>query len=324
MSGEIIRDANTIAEEINLIKEETGRAIMRGLIEIGKRLVEAKSLVPYGKWGQWLEDNVAYSERTAQDLMRIAKEYGSRETQALAEIQNKEQAVLLLALGADEREQFVKEHDLSTMSTRQLEEELAQIKEERDKAQLTIEELLGKLETQEEQPEKEQPDNDALEEERRKSADLEKSLTEARKQVREAEERRQQELAAEQAKARKADADREKTKKELAEWRKKAESQQKQLDRMGEELTEAREKVRTVEVLPESVGKELAALRAKASRSNAESEMRAAFDAFRDAYERLIGKLKEAEEGSEEEAKAAGSYRAAFYKATLTMAERMK
>jgi hypothetical protein len=78
------------AEEINLIKEETGRAIMRGLIEIGNRLLEAKSLVPYGEWEQWLENNVSYSVRSAQDLMRIAKEYGRKETQALAEIQNGE------------------------------------------------------------------------------------------------------------------------------------------------------------------------------------------------------------------------------------------
>ena len=79
-----------------------------------------------------------------------------------------------------------------------------------------------------------------------------------------------------------------------------------------------------MEVVPEAVEQELARLRAQASRSNAESEMRAAFDGFKAAYERLIGKLTEAESGSQEDAETAKKYRAAFHKATLTMAERMK
>ena len=189
MNGEITRDAGIIAQEINQIKAEVRDTAIRGAIEIGKRLLEAKSMVPYGSWGKWLEDNVAYSERTAQDLMRIAKEYGRKETQALSEIQNKEQAVLLLALDADERDRFVQEHDMASMSTRQLEEELAQIKAERDKAQLTIEELMTKLEYVEATPveaerteEKADHQQEKMEAVLQEKADLEHSLTEARKQ----------------------------------------------------------------------------------------------------------------------------------------------
>lgn len=338
MNGEITRDAGIIAQEINQIKAEVRDTAIRGAIEIGKRLLEAKSLVPYGSWGKWLEDNVAYSERTAQDLMRIAKEYGRKETQALSEIQNKEQAVLLLALDADERERFVQEHDMASMSTRQLEEELAQIKAERDKAQLTIEELMkdvaalsvSGLEKEAEgtapHPEEER-DSDVLaelEKIREHAADLEKSLKEARKQVAETEERRQKDVESEQKKAREAAESRDKMSKMLDEKNQKADEQAKTIKRMEDELTEAREQVRTVEVVPEAVEKKLARLRAQASRSGFETELRAAFEVFKSAYEGLMNRLTEAESEGGDDAETARKYKGAFHKATLMMAERMK
>lgn len=342
IAGEITRDALTIAQEINQIKDEVRDTAIRGAIEIGKRLLEAKSLVPYGSWGQWLEDNVAYSERTAQDLMRIAKEYGRRETQALAEIQNKEQAVLLLALDADERDRFVQEHDMASMSTRQLEEELARIKAERDKAQLTIEELMGQVDNltmrldEENAPagaaphQSEEPTDspqgealEALEAERQRAEKLEKELAEANARVKETEKRRMEDMKRGEEAAAEIAKKLDKAKKERDEARREAEVTGKKLLRTEEELADAREKVQTVEVIPEAVEQELARLRAQASRSNAESEMRAAFDLFKDAYERLMGKLAEAEGAGDEEAETARKYRAAFRKATQMMAERM-
>ena len=338
--SEMTRDVRVIAQEINQIKDEVRDTAIRGAIEIGKRLLEAKSLVPYGSWGKWLEDNVAYSERTAQDLMRIAKEYGRKETQALAEIQNKEQAVLLLALDAQEREQFVKEHDLAGMSTRELQEELERVKAEREKAQLTIEDLLGKVDDltmrldegdaaaaatphQSAEPTA-SPLGEALENEKQRADQLAKELEEARAKVAEVEKRRIEDVKREQEAAADISKKLGKATKERDEARREAEVTSKKLQRTEEELADAREQVRTVEVVPEAVEQELARLRAQASRSNAESEMRAAFDGFKAAYERLIGKLTEAESGSHEDAETARKYRAAFHKATLTMAERMK
>lgn len=309
--SEIIRDAATIAGEINAIKQEVRETAIRGTIEIGKRLIEAKSLVPYGQWGKWLEENVDYSERTAQDAMRIAMEYGKRETQALAEIQNTTQAVLLLALSSAERDRFVQEHDMKTISTRELEDEIKQLKAEKEKQQLTIEELMGQLETAPAQQE-EKPD---------RTAELEQQLAEAQKQLSEAEKRRMNELNAEQEKTKKASAEASKLRTDLAEARKQTEVKEKQLLRTEEELTEARKAVQTVEVVPEAVEKELEALRKKAASSGAEIEMRAAFDGLKAAFERLMDKLEEAEETDGDTAL---KYRGAFHRAMLTMAERVK
>lgn len=309
--SELIRDAATIAEEINAIKQEVRDTAIRGTIEIGKRLIEAKSLVPYGQWGKWLEENVDYSERTAQDAMRIAVEYGKRETQALAEIQNTTQAVLLLALSSAERDRFVQEHDMKTISTRELEDEIKQLKAEKEKQQLTIEELMSQLETVPAQQE----------EKTDRTAELERQLAEVQKQLSEAEKRRMNDLSAEQEKAKKASAEVSKLRTDLAEARKQTEAKEKQLLRTEEELEEARKAVQTVEVVPEAVEKELEALRKKAASSGAEIEMRAAFDGLKAAFERLMDKLEEAEETNGDTAL---KYRGAFHRAMLTMAERVK
>lgn len=309
--SEIIRDAATIAGEINAIKQEVRDTAIRGTIEIGKRLIEAKSLVPYGQWGKWLEENVDYSERTAQDAMRIAMEYGKRETQALAEIQNTTQAVLLLALSSAERDRFVQEHDMKTISTRELEDEIKQLKAEKEKQQLTIEELMGQLEMVPAQQE-EKPD---------RTAELEQQLVEVQRQLVETEKRRMNELHAEQEKTKKASAEASKLRTDLAEAKRQTEAKEKQLLRTEEELEEARKAVQTVEVVPEAVEKELEALRKKAASSGAEIEMRAAFDGLKAAFERLMDKLEEAEETDGDTAL---KYRGAFHRAMLTMAERVK
>ncbi len=46
-----VRTIDTIAAEINGIKEQVRATVVSGAIEIGRRLKEAKSLVPYGEWG---------------------------------------------------------------------------------------------------------------------------------------------------------------------------------------------------------------------------------------------------------------------------------
>ena len=49
-----------LATEINVIKEQTRAAVKNATLEIGKRLVEAKAVVPHGGWGYWLQQNVDY------------------------------------------------------------------------------------------------------------------------------------------------------------------------------------------------------------------------------------------------------------------------
>lgn len=146
-----VRDGEIIAAEINIIKDQTRRQILVASIEIGQLLCEAKELVPHGDWQSWLEQKVEYSQSTANNFMRIYREYGSEQIGLLGSSKSQafenltySQAVALFALPADEREGFVAENDVENMSTRQLQEAIKRQKDaetardealaERDKA----------------------------------------------------------------------------------------------------------------------------------------------------------------------------------------------
>lgn len=98
----ITRGIAVITDEIVFYKNVGGNAI----IEIGKRLNEAKSQLSHGEWLDWLREKVEFSERTAQNFMRIAKEY--RNPHTIADL-GTAKALALLALPDSEREQFAAE-----------------------------------------------------------------------------------------------------------------------------------------------------------------------------------------------------------------------
>ena len=132
--NEITRPIEVITQEINFYKSQAGNAI----IEIGKRLHEAKLTLPHGAWGAWLQNEVEFSERTAQNFMRIAKEY--RNPQLIADMGNSAtKALLLLSLPAEEREEFVgeaheidgEEKTVAAMTTKEMERLLKELEAER-------------------------------------------------------------------------------------------------------------------------------------------------------------------------------------------------
>lgn len=163
------RTADTIAAEINMIKAQVRQTAVLATIEIGKRLKEAKAMVPYGEWGKWLEDNVDYSERKAQNAMALAEEYALKDPQAIADL-DVTKAVMLLAVPGEEREAFMEAHAVEDISVRELKAAIQQLQEEKARQQLTIEELLQKAAEPVEAPE---PD-----------AELEREVAQLRDKVR--------------------------------------------------------------------------------------------------------------------------------------------
>ncbi len=99
------RNIETITTEIIKLKEDAGNAI----IGIGQCLIEAKSMLPHGEWTQWLTERVEFSERTAQNFMRLAREWSN--PQALADL-GATKALTLLALPPEERQQFIEENHI--------------------------------------------------------------------------------------------------------------------------------------------------------------------------------------------------------------------
>lgn len=112
------RSTDVIAAEINAIKYQTQNMMLQASAEIGKRLTEAKAQLQHGEWGNWLKENVEYSQSTANNLMQIYNEYGAN-SQALGNL-SYTKAVALLGVDAEEREVFMQENNVDEMSAREL------------------------------------------------------------------------------------------------------------------------------------------------------------------------------------------------------------
>lgn len=130
------RTIETVTDEILDLKREAGEAIL----DIGARLIEAKGMLAHGEWLPWLTERVEFSERTAQNFMRLAREWSNPQT--LADL-GASKALALLALPTEERERFLAEtHEVDgkkkaviDMSARQLEQAVR----ERDEARKAAE-----------------------------------------------------------------------------------------------------------------------------------------------------------------------------------------
>ena len=139
------RTIEVITDEILDAQRRGGQAVL----DIGRGLLEAKSMLPHGEWLPWLNTRIGYSEKTAQNFMRLAREFSN--PQALADL-GATKALALLALPADEREQFVQEHNVVDMTTRQLEQAIRERDEARKAAEdaradaLTAEQARAKME----------------------------------------------------------------------------------------------------------------------------------------------------------------------------------
>ncbi len=137
----ISRDIETVTFEIIFYKN----TVAQSALEIGKRLIEAKEILPHGEWGRWLSEKVDFSQRTANDLMRVYKEFSNSHTCANLTFS---QMRGLLALPPEDREEFVQENDVANMSSRELQQAIKdceQMQKERDEARADAENARKEL-----------------------------------------------------------------------------------------------------------------------------------------------------------------------------------
>lgn len=146
-----VRDPGIIAAEINLIKRQVQETVIYASIRIGEKLAEAKSMVPQGEWGRWLEENVEYSQSTAENLMKLYREYGGNQESLFDTWTNSQtfgkltytQHLALLVLPFADRQEFAEQNSVADMSTRQLQKA---IQEQLDEERRRHEETRGNLE----------------------------------------------------------------------------------------------------------------------------------------------------------------------------------
>jgi hypothetical protein len=68
-----------LAEHADAIRA-LGRQTIENVIEIGRRLTEAKQIVGHGGWLVWLEREFGWTDRTALNFMRVYELNGKSET----------------------------------------------------------------------------------------------------------------------------------------------------------------------------------------------------------------------------------------------------
>lgn len=149
----VARDIDIVTAEIITIRQQAQKMMLAAVVEIGKRLCEAKELLPHGEWGRWLEKSVSYSQSTANNMMALYREYGEKEQVNLFNDANSQlleklsytQALALMAVPEEERVEFLAENKVEAMSTRELQQAIR----ERDAAKRSAEEAEENLQSYE-------------------------------------------------------------------------------------------------------------------------------------------------------------------------------
>lgn len=276
MTTELSR-LDTIVVEINTIKRQVAQTTIAGAIAVGQRLQEAKASVPHGEWGEWLEKNVEFSVRTAENLMAVAREYGGKDTTALEGL-GLTKAVQLLALPGDERAAFLEGNPVEDMSTRQLKEAIEQLQAQKEKMQLTIDELLAAPNATGEELEAMRAANADLAREKQQAVDAASNLRAQNNQLME----KDKQHAKDEAQWKTA---RRELQQELM-------AAQKERDRYKEELDQAGQPI-IQQVTPPEVQRELEELRAARDKQQALSGNERAAAEFRVAFENFKASLNQ-------------------------------
>lgn len=133
------RTPDIIGAEIRGLTQQAKTMTVWFGIEIGRRLTEAKEMLEHGQWLAYLKEQTEFSRSSAGRLMTLYKKYGAAQTSLFGAEANYptlnnlsiSNALRLLAVPEDEREEFAAEHDVEHMSARELDELIKQ----RDKAE---------------------------------------------------------------------------------------------------------------------------------------------------------------------------------------------
>lgn len=231
-----VRDIQTVTTEINTLTAQYRSLTLAYAVEVGRRLEEAKSLLPHGEWGTWLAEKVSFSQRTANNLMQIFEEYGDSQITLFGAVPNSQtfanlpisKAIKLLALPSEEREAFAEENDVAAMSVRELE---AAIKAKKE-AEARAEEL-----TEENERLQEQLDHSGAEALADAEEERDKALADLAA-LKKAADAAAEELKAAKEEAEKAKADAKKAKDKLKEAKAHPEIPQEKLDELRAEAAE--------------------------------------------------------------------------------------
>lgn len=144
-----VRTPETVGAEIRNLTSAARYLNVYYAVEIGRRLTEAKEMIAHGEWLNWLKTETEFSQPTASRFMRVYAEYGADQGNLFgAETKystlnnlSVSNALRLLAVPEEEREDFALEVDAEHLSTKELEEAIR----ERDEARKALQTSEARL-----------------------------------------------------------------------------------------------------------------------------------------------------------------------------------
>lgn len=144
-----VRDLAMVTSDIQGAQRRGAIQLVSSLIEIGGLLVEAKAMVEPKDWEAYIRDNFGYSTSSADNWMKLYREYGDDQVAFFNRLQDSQtfgrldytKLLALTNIPAEERLEFVEQNDVENMSTRQLQQAI----KERDEARKALADTEEKL-----------------------------------------------------------------------------------------------------------------------------------------------------------------------------------
>lgn len=155
-----ITPLHVLAQEARVYSE----SFVLNTLNLGRVLTEAKKQVKHGEWADWVRENTGgMSVRNAQQFMQAYARFGNKE--AFAGI-DKSKMYKMLSLPAGTEDAFIEQHDVASMTSREVEEAVRQVRAEMNaqlaqerKARKEAEERADELEREKDSVPEEVKDN---------------------------------------------------------------------------------------------------------------------------------------------------------------------
>ena len=265
------KSTEQLATEVNVrYHQAEGLASMSAMMlaDAGRRLVEIKGRIPHGQFESWCADNLEFSKSKAEKMMKLAERVDDEsslfsKTETFTDI-GISRVWALLAAPEEVAAEVIETHDVSDMTVRELKEEIARIKGEKEAAERKAEMI--------------DHNNDTI---RKELASMQRKLSET---VSETEFEEMQAAA---------QAQKEDLTKELTEAKAATADVQIKLDKAKEDLRKAKEKLKESEAAKdEEVQKRLAIAAAELEEKHADDIKKAKEDGAADAAASL-GQMSE-------------------------------
>ncbi|WP_434283525.1 DUF3102 domain-containing protein [Clostridium botulinum] len=110
-----------ITQKILELKKQT----IKNILSIGDNLIFIKMSLPHGEFGEYVEEKVGFSQRTAQKFMKIAESFHDANAPLCLGV---EKLYLLTTIPEKEREEFIVQNNIEEMSTRELKKKIKETK----------------------------------------------------------------------------------------------------------------------------------------------------------------------------------------------------